>query len=189
LVADSPLGSIDRLEKDLWEAADHLRANSKLTSSEYCMPVLGVIFLRHAANRFQTATRQIEADQQTGRMPKRQLIQSDYIKRHALMLPETAHYELGMLVPPQYVAGVRRTVFRPFLARTSRFLCERATGLDVRQQSQLRHRASELLRCVAQHGARFASHQSGGTLGGLGRLGRPKAGLPVTVRRACEPLW
>ena len=41
-----------QLEKDLWEAADQLRANSKLTSSEYCMPVLGVIFLRHAANRF-----------------------------------------------------------------------------------------------------------------------------------------
>jgi hypothetical protein len=34
-----------QLEDDLWEAADQLRANSKLTSSEYCMPVLGVTFL------------------------------------------------------------------------------------------------------------------------------------------------
>jgi hypothetical protein len=34
-----------QLEADLWKAADQLRANSKLTSSEYCMPVLGVIFL------------------------------------------------------------------------------------------------------------------------------------------------
>ncbi|HXH11881.1 MAG TPA: hypothetical protein VNP04_19230 [Alphaproteobacteria bacterium] len=33
-------------EADLWDAADQLRANSKLTSSEDCMPVLGVIFLR-----------------------------------------------------------------------------------------------------------------------------------------------
>lgn len=41
-----PLRSLTRLEADLWEAADQLRANSKLTSSEYCMPVLGVIFLR-----------------------------------------------------------------------------------------------------------------------------------------------
>ena len=55
MVADSPLGNIEKLEKDLWEAADQLRANSKLTSSEYCMPVLGVIFLRHAANRFEAA--------------------------------------------------------------------------------------------------------------------------------------
>ena len=35
---------IEKLEAALWEAADNLRANSKLTSSEYCMPVLGVIF-------------------------------------------------------------------------------------------------------------------------------------------------
>ena len=52
---------IEKLEKDLWEAADNLRANSKLTSSDYFMPVLGVIFLRHAANRFEDARRRIEA--------------------------------------------------------------------------------------------------------------------------------
>ena len=46
---------IEKLESDLWEAADNLRANSKLTSSDYFMPVLGVIFLRHAANRFEAA--------------------------------------------------------------------------------------------------------------------------------------
>ena len=86
MVVDSPLGNITQLEKDLWEAADQLRANSKLTSSEYCMPVLGVIFLRHATNRFETATRQIEEDQKAGRMPKRSLVQADYIKRHALKL-------------------------------------------------------------------------------------------------------
>ena len=48
---------IEKLEGDLWEAADNLRANSKLTSSDYFMPVLGVIFLRHAANRFDAAGR------------------------------------------------------------------------------------------------------------------------------------
>ena len=60
---------IEKFEADLWEAADNLRANSKLTSSDYFMPVLGVIFLRHAANRFEAATRQIEADQAAGRTP------------------------------------------------------------------------------------------------------------------------
>jgi len=60
---------IEKLESDLWEAADHLRANSKLTSSDYFMPVLGVIFLRHAANRFTSASRQIEADRASGKMP------------------------------------------------------------------------------------------------------------------------
>src|ERR1017187_9894673 len=42
---------IEKLEATLWEAADNLRANSHKSSSEYCMPVLGVIFLRHATNR------------------------------------------------------------------------------------------------------------------------------------------
>jgi type I restriction-modification system DNA methylase subunit len=59
---------IEKLESDLWEAADNLRANSKLTSSDYFMPVLGVIFLRHAANRFEAAHRQIEEDKAAGRM-------------------------------------------------------------------------------------------------------------------------
>ena len=34
------------IEKRLWDAADELRANSKLKSSEYSIPVLGLIFLR-----------------------------------------------------------------------------------------------------------------------------------------------
>ena len=62
---------IEKLESDLWEAADNLRANSKLTSSDYFMPVLGVIFLRHAANRFDAAHWQIQADQASGKIQKR----------------------------------------------------------------------------------------------------------------------
>src|SRR5213593_4807449 len=84
---------IEKLEADLWEAADNLRANSKLTSSDYFMPVLGVIFLRHAANRFEAATHQIEADQAAGRMPRRHLLPADYLRRRALWLPETARYD------------------------------------------------------------------------------------------------
>jgi hypothetical protein len=34
------------LESRLWKAADDLRANSKLTATEYSFPVLGLIFLR-----------------------------------------------------------------------------------------------------------------------------------------------
>jgi len=41
-----------KLEAEFWKAADQLRANSKLTASEYSMPVLGLIFLRHAYNRY-----------------------------------------------------------------------------------------------------------------------------------------
>ena len=38
--------SLKQLETTLWDTADNLRANSKLTSQQYCMPVLGLIFLR-----------------------------------------------------------------------------------------------------------------------------------------------
>ena len=55
------LRNLSQIESSLWEAADQLRANSKLTSSEYCMPVLGVIFLRHATNRYQAALEAIQA--------------------------------------------------------------------------------------------------------------------------------
>ena len=48
------------LEDDLWEAADQLRANSKLTASEYSMPVLGLIFLRHATTRFDALLPEVE---------------------------------------------------------------------------------------------------------------------------------
>jgi len=82
----SAFQNISKIEDSLWEAADQLRANSKLTSSEYCMPVLGVIFLRHATNRYQAALQAIQADQATGKMPKRPLVKGDFIKRRALML-------------------------------------------------------------------------------------------------------
>jgi len=91
--------NIEKIESGLWEAADQLRANSKLTSTEYCIPVLGIIFLRHAANRFDVATRQIEEDQKSGRMPKRSPLKEDYIKRRALFLPEKARYDYILGLP------------------------------------------------------------------------------------------
>ena len=73
-------------EKDLWEAADQLRANSNLASSEYFMPLLGVIFLRHASNRFDAVTAEIAEAQAAGRVPKRKAIKADYVRRRALWL-------------------------------------------------------------------------------------------------------
>lgn len=92
-MANDAFKDIEKFETDLWEAADNLRANSKLTSSDYFMPVLGVIFLRHAANRFKAAHQQIEADQASGKMPKRQVRPADYIARRSLWLPEKARYD------------------------------------------------------------------------------------------------
>ena len=93
------MNNFNQLEDSLWAAADNLRANSKLTSGEYCMPVLGIIFLRHATNRYQEAASQIEKDQATGKMAKRAPVKADFIKRRALMLPKEARYDELLKLP------------------------------------------------------------------------------------------
>lgn len=93
------LHDITQIETSLWEAADQLRANSNLTATEYSMPVLGVIFLRHATNRYQGALAAIAAEQAAGTMPKRPLGKADFIKRRALMLPESARYDALLKLP------------------------------------------------------------------------------------------
>jgi type I restriction enzyme M protein len=98
-INQNALENIEQLEADLWAAADNLRANSKLTSSEYCMPVLGVIFLRHATNRYDVARIQIAEEQAGGKMPKRPLVKQDFIKRRALMLPKEARYDELLKLP------------------------------------------------------------------------------------------
>jgi type I restriction enzyme M protein len=102
--------NLAQFESDLWEAADNLRANSKLTSSDYFMPVLGVIFLRHAANRFDAATAQIQADKAAGKMPNRKVQPADYIRRRALWLPETARYDYIMQKATVDPAGLPKLV-------------------------------------------------------------------------------
>ncbi len=62
------------IEKKLWSAADELRANSKLKSSEYSVPVLGLIFLRYADHKFALAEKEF-AGKSTGR---RAISKTDY---------------------------------------------------------------------------------------------------------------
>lgn len=51
--------NIRKLEATLWESTDMLRVGSKLTSNQYCMPVLGLIFLRYAYTRFKTVEAEV----------------------------------------------------------------------------------------------------------------------------------
>ena len=92
MIADHLTG-IEKFEADLWKVADNLRANSNLASNEYFMPILGLIFLRHATNRYYAALAEIEEDKAAGRMPDRPLIEADFTARSALMLPEEARYD------------------------------------------------------------------------------------------------
>jgi hypothetical protein len=93
MIADQ-LQGIEKFEADLWKIADNLRANSNLASNEYFMPIMGLIFLRHATNRFYEAKSAIEADKAAGKMPDRPLVEADFTRRRALNLPESARFDI-----------------------------------------------------------------------------------------------
>lgn len=93
MIADH-LTDIEKFNADLWKLADNLRANSNLASNEYFMPILGLIFLRQATNRYYRARASIEQDINEGKMPKRELIEADFTKRRALLLPEQARFDV-----------------------------------------------------------------------------------------------
>ena len=93
------MADITKLEAELWEAADELRANSKLSSQEYCMPVLELIFLRYAWGRFKRVDEQIEAERAKieGRKPPKD--PADYTAKGAMYLPEEARYDYLINLP------------------------------------------------------------------------------------------
>ena len=82
--------SIKKLESDLWESADLLRAGSKLTSNQYCMPALGLIFLRYAYSRFKKVEAEILKNRpmRNGRVISVEAI--DFAEKSALFLPREA---------------------------------------------------------------------------------------------------
>ena len=98
MIADHLTG-IAKFEGDLWRVADNLRANSNLASNEYFMPILGLIFLRHATNRYYGSLEAIEEDKAAGKMPDRRLVEADFTQRRALMLPEPARFDLLLQMP------------------------------------------------------------------------------------------
>ena len=108
MIADHLTG-IEKFEADLWKVADNLRANSNLASNEYFMPILGLIFLRHATNRYYAASAAIEEDIAEGRMPDRQLVEADFTSRRALMLPEAARYDQLLKKPKDGNLGAAMT--------------------------------------------------------------------------------
>lgn len=86
---------IKDLEKELWDAADDLRSNSKLTAAEYKDPLLGLVLLRFAQNRYEDAKIQVEKNlplnPRTGQ--KREATNDDYAAAGAIKLPEKAKYD------------------------------------------------------------------------------------------------
>lgn len=91
--------NIKKLEAELWESADLLRQGSKLTSSQYCMPVLALLFLRYAYSRFKMVEAEILQNRplRGGRvMP---VEPSDFEAKSALYLPREAQYDYLVNLP------------------------------------------------------------------------------------------
>ena len=97
--------NIRKLEAELWESADLLRQGSKLTSNQYCMPVLGLIFLRYAYSRF----KKVEAEILKGRPSRGGRVMpveaSDFAAKRALFLPKEAQYSYLLGLPEDIKAA------------------------------------------------------------------------------------
>ena len=97
--------NIRKLEAELWESADLLRAGSKLTSNQYCMPVLGLIFLRYAYSRFKLVEAEILKDRPVRGGRVLPVEASDFASRSALFLPREAQYAYLVELPEQISAA------------------------------------------------------------------------------------
>ncbi len=85
------------IEKKLWASADELRANSHLKSSEYSVPVLSLIFLRFADQRFGQVERELTATVHVG--SRRTIGKADYQARGVMYLPPQARFSYLLRLP------------------------------------------------------------------------------------------
>ncbi|MBQ4572336.1 MAG: N-6 DNA methylase [Clostridia bacterium] len=91
--------NIRKLETELWDAADLLRVDSKVTSQEYCMPVLGLIFLRYAYSRFKFVEADILKDRPVRNGRVLPVEPDDFKTKSAIFLPEEARYDYLLNLP------------------------------------------------------------------------------------------
>lgn len=91
--------NIRKLEAELWESADLLRQGSKLTSNQYCMPVLGLIFLRYAFGRFKLVESEILKNRPVRGGRVLPVEPSDFAEKSALYLPREARYDYLVNLP------------------------------------------------------------------------------------------
>ena len=100
--------NIRKLESDLWESADLLRSGSKLTSNQYCMPVLGLIFLRYAYSRFKLVKEEILKNRPSRGGRVMPVEANDFVAKSALFLPREAQYSYLLSLPENIAeAGIK----------------------------------------------------------------------------------
>ena len=128
--------NIRKLESELWESADLLRAGSKLTSNQYCMPVLGLIFLRYAYSRFQLVEAEILKDRPMRGGWVLPVEASDFASRSALFLPREAQYAY-LINLPENIAEANLTNWNGELMTSLGEAVNNAMELVEQQSEQL----------------------------------------------------
>jgi len=93
------LEHIEAIEKRLWGAADTLRANSNYASNEYFLPVMGLVFLRHAYSRFLAVKDKIEANLPTRGGKTRALSKEDFSQQSSIFLQPAAQFDYLVALP------------------------------------------------------------------------------------------
>jgi type I restriction enzyme M protein len=93
------LEHIEAIEKRLWSAADTLRANSNYASNEYFLPVMGLVFLRHAYSRFLGVKDAIQAGLPTRGGKTRPLTKEDFSQKSAIFLQPKAQFDTLVALP------------------------------------------------------------------------------------------
>ena len=91
--------NIEALEKRLWSSADNLRANSPYASNEYFLPVMGLIFLRHAYSRYFAVKDGIKASLPKRSGKTRPLTREDFSRKGAIFLRPKAQFEYLVNLP------------------------------------------------------------------------------------------
>lgn len=91
--------NIEAIEKRLWSAADTLRANSTYASNEYFLPVMGLVFLRHAYSRFLSVKDEIEANLPSRGGVKRAATKEDYSQKSSIFLRPEAQFDYLVGLP------------------------------------------------------------------------------------------
>ena len=90
---------IGEIEKRLWSSADNLRANSNFASNEYFLPLMGLIFLRHAYSRFHKVKEEIESTLPKRGGKVRALTKEDFSQRGAILLRPEAQFDHLVSLP------------------------------------------------------------------------------------------
>ena len=88
------MDNVQKIEDSLWEAAEKLRVDSGLKSTQYSTPLLGLVFLRFASIKYDRFKEEIEAEYNRfkgGRNEKR--IEDIALQKCGYYLPPQSHFD------------------------------------------------------------------------------------------------